>query len=273
MLTRNATRLSVNQLEDRWVPAAQVLDLTTAGAFGEVRGAIFAQFSGTKTANLNTFLSMDTARGGTTEQGINTVAVQFDEVSSHPIRLSDLPVVSISGVSYVEFLLDVDESRRHSQVSLDDLKVFAGPNANLAGLNLATASLNGLPAVYDLDGEFLDSANPDPADWRIELDAGLNGKGKSTGTMLFYLPASVVTYSGEPDPYVYLYSRFGTTTAADGKAESWSHGVGMVVSPTTAGTIDASGLFAPPASPPTPPPPPPPPPPSDGGGDDGTVWL
>ena len=48
MLTRNSHRLSVNQLEDRLAPAAQVLDLTTAGAFGGVRGAIFSQFSGTK---------------------------------------------------------------------------------------------------------------------------------------------------------------------------------------------------------------------------------
>lgn len=274
MLTRNATRLSVNQLEDRLAPAAQFLDLTTAGAFGGVRGAIFAQFSGGK-ANVDTFLSMDTARGGFIEQGINTVAVQFDEIASHAIRLSELPKVTIGGVQYAEFVLDVGESHSNPQVSLDDLKVFAGPVPNLAGLNLTTASLNDLPAVYNLDGEALEGA-ADPADWRIELDASLSNKGKVTGTMLFYLPVSVVVdpTGREADPYVYLYSRFGLNSPADGKAESWSHGnvLDGPVSPSTAGTLDASGLFTSPTSSPTPPPP------SDEtggdtGGDDGGVWL
>jgi len=254
MLTRNANRLSVNQLEDRLAPAAQVLDLTTTGAFGGVRGAIFSQFSGTK-ANVDTFLSMDTARGGVIEQGVNTAAVQFDELSSHAVLRSDLPLVSIGGVDHVEFLLDVNESSSHPLISLDDLKVFVGPSPNLAVLDLSTGSLNGLPAVYNLDGELLDTGNPDPADWRIELNAGLAGKGKSTGTMLFYLPASLLTFPDVADPYVYLYSRFGTMNAADGKAETWSHGVGAAVSPSTAGTLDATGLFTP-ASPPVPPAPP-----------------
>ena len=101
------------------------------------------------------------------------------------------------------------------------------------------------------------------------------------GTMLFYLPASLLTFPEVADPYVYLYSRFGTMNAADGKAETWSHGVGAAVSPSTAGTLDATGLFTQ-ASPPVPPAPP-----ADsgsgdtgggtggdtGGGDVGTIWL
>ena len=184
-------------------------------------------------------------------------------------------------MQYVEFLLDLSESKQHPQVSLDDLKVFTGPTAGLVSLNLSNATLEGLPAVYDMDGEFQDLPRPsDPTDWRVDLYTSLASKGKTTGDMLFYLPVSKVTYPGEANPYVYLYSKLGSDFAAEGKADSWSHGVGAAVSPSTAGTLDATGLFTPPA------PPVPPAPPADSGtgdtgggtggdtgGGDGTIWL
>jgi hypothetical protein len=260
----------VNRLEDRWNPAP--LDLTAAGSFGQVGDAVFAQFSGTSNVPTDTFLSID---GTGTEQGYNTDNVsQFDEVASHSIRVSDLPVVTLGGAEYVEFLLDVQEgnNKTAAKISLDDVAVFVGPVGNLttfAALPGGGIGLNGFPAKYHLD-------SVGGTDNGVLLNGRLGGK--NGADMLFYVPKSLLTYEGEADPYVYLYSRFGVDAASSGKAENWSHGldangdgINDSVSPSTAATIDASGLVTPPSPPVVPVPP------TGGGdtggGDDGTVFL
>jgi hypothetical protein len=262
MLTRNTAKLSVDRLEDRWVPAT-LLDLTAAGSFGQIGDGVFAQYSGKSSVPTDTFVSIDSTG---TEQGYNTDNVnQFDETASHSIRVSDLPVVQISGTDYVEFVLDAQEgnSKKASPLSLDDVAVFVGPVGNLTTFSALPGGglgLNGLPAKYQMDAT---------ADNGVLLDAKLGGK--SGADMLFYLPKSLLVLEGTSDPYVYLYSRFGVDGASDGKAESWQHGVGGSAAPSVAASIDASGLIVPPA------PTVAPAPPTDTTGTDttgdGTVWL
>jgi hypothetical protein len=263
MLTRKTAKLNVSQLEDRLVPA--ILDLTATGVeFGQVGAAVFARFTGTSGVPTDTFLSID-SHG--TEQGYNTDNVsQFDEVVSHSIRVSDLPVVTFEGVPYREVLLDVLEgkSKRATPISLDDVAVFVGPVGNLttfASIIGGGVSLNGFPAKYHLD-----SVNG--TDNGVLIDSKLAGT--TGGDMLFYVPDSILTLDGTPDPYFYLYSRFGIDGAAEGKAESWMRGIGGSVSPSTAATIDASGLIVPPPPPPVAPVSQPVEETSD---DSGTVWL
>lgn len=268
MLARKTARLSVDRLEDRWNPANIIpnpIPLTSTGDTALIYGAYFRQFGDPVTQTTDTFVSMDTARGGTDEQGYNTDGqIQFDTIVSHSVQLGAVPRVTINGANYLEFLLTVNESSKDSLISLDDLKVFVSSAPNLSGLSVTTASLNGgtVLAVYDLDTELTHQASLTNArdNW-IVLDNKLGSR--KGGDMLFYLPESTV--GTDNTQYVYLYSRFGVNNPADGKAESWSYGVGGSVAPATMGaTIAASSLVQQVDNPLVPPPPvsPPPPPPS-----------
>ncbi|HET6573913.1 MAG TPA: hypothetical protein VFG68_09955 [Fimbriiglobus sp.] len=285
MLTRKTAKLNVTRLEDRWNPATFQADLTTVGASASFFGGdgaqhtspgIFQQFDGANLAQLDTFLAMDAASA---EQGYNTDGVtQFDTIDAdtHAILRSDLPLVDIGGVQYREFVLDLQEgnSPRARFVSLDDVKVFAGSTPTATGLNLTAKTLAGTTLVYDLDWQLGRSDIFDPVDNSVALDSKLGGR--NTVDMLFYLPDSLLAASG--DPYVYLYSKFGTSTmpggndlSTEGKAESWARGLGGVpVGPFAAGTISATD-FSNSGSPA----PAPAPPPTDttSSSDSGTVWL
>ena len=90
MLTRKTAKLSVNRLEDRWNPA--VLDLTAAGAFGQVGDAVFAQFSGTSNVPTDTFLSIDGMYRAMGEPGRDPANPKFADhcfTGAYPTHLTD----------------------------------------------------------------------------------------------------------------------------------------------------------------------------------------
>src|SRR5262245_25752472 len=117
------TRLNLESLTDRIVPA--VVDLTTFGsssflANGTVVHRNDMDWSDTHgdasegLGSLNTFLTMSHQGQGGVEQGYNTDArpVQYNEANepakTHSIRLSDLPKVTVNGIQYREFVLNVN---------------------------------------------------------------------------------------------------------------------------------------------------------------------
>jgi hypothetical protein len=209
--------LRLESLESREVPA--VLDLTSAGASGVVNGALFRQSNGGPAGLGQTEsivrLQDPSIRG--VEQGYNTDArpLQFDEArnrdATQSVKVGELPLVTIGGTQYREVVLDINETRHGSKVSLDELRVYVGTAGNLRGYNDRTEKLAGLTAVYDLDAGRGDN-------W-IKLDAK---RGSRSADMQFLIPAAAL---GSADGFVYLYSKFGEKAPANGGGEQWLHRV------------------------------------------------
>jgi hypothetical protein len=215
-------RLSLESLEDRVVPT--MIDLTTAGASGTLGGAIFDQ-SITQPAGsgvFSAFVRIHGLGGATQEQGYNTDArpLQFDENQSptftRSLPLSAVPVLNVGGVNYRVFLLDINQKASAPLLSLDQLQIFVGASGNLTGYNTSSRQLAGLTAIYDL--------NPSGSGNWVELNGRLaQGLGKSDMALLvpdaLFVSASASLGAASPD--VYLFSRFGDHSSANGGFEQW----------------------------------------------------
>jgi hypothetical protein len=134
--------------------------------------------------------------GGTTNQvqGYNTDArpLEFQEYSSpsltHSLHLSSVPVVTLNGVQYREFGLQVYQTPKASQyITLDKLQVFLGSASNLLGL----ANLG--PKVYDLDKGSSNGSNFVLFDHTASSGAG---------DLFVYVPNSLFAGANQ---YVYLF--------------------------------------------------------------------
>lgn len=209
-----SARLQVEPLEDRSVPA--VLDLTAAGAAGELGGAVFSQFDGrgVDRGEVDTFLRLNAHRN--TTQGFNTSAprksldASSDPRQTHAVKVSDLPSVTVDGVKYRELVLDVKQSKHSPTVSLDELRLYVSNNAKLTGYNAKAGTLGGLTAVYNLD------AGGD--NW-VKLNARLNGS-NGRGDALVYVPESALSGGA----YLYLYSKLGANSSAQCGQVDWGYG-------------------------------------------------
>lgn len=228
-----ADRLRVEHLEDRTVPA--VLDLTAAGATGEFGGAVFSQFDG-RTADrgeVDTFLRLNAHRH--TTQGFNTSAprksfdASWDPRKTHAVKVSDLPSVTVGGVTYRELVLDVKQPRHSPTVSLDVLRLYVSDSPRLTGYNAKAGTLGGLTAVYDLD------AGGD--NW-VKLNARLNGT-NGRGDALVYVPDSLLSGGA----YLYLYSKLGANSSAQCGQVDWGYGKkGPLGTPPPSETASVSGV-------------------------------
>ncbi len=212
----HTVRLAVLPLEDRTVPSATMLDLTTHGSSGTVNGAIFQQSDAQPTGSgvIHSFVRLQT--NAATEQGYNTDGrpLQFDEnkspVFTRSLKVGDVPLVSVGGVLYREFLLDVNQKASAPLISLDQLRLYVGDTPNATGYDATTKQLAGMDPVYDLD------AGGD--NW-VQLNYRLNS-GSGSGDMTVLIPATLL--GSDPGRYVYLYSAFGENRAANSGFEEWS---------------------------------------------------
>jgi hypothetical protein len=221
--TQNS-QLRLEQLEDRLVPSGSaVVDLTTAGATVSFDDAMFSQTNTqpTGTGVIQSFLRLQGhGSGNTVEQGYNTNVrpTQFDEKTDHnftrAIKLSDIPTVTINGVVYRQFLLDVNEPASASVVSLDKLQLFVGTDPNTTGYDTTAGTFPNLTAVYDM------ATNDNVA--YVKIDARLS-HGSGSGDVYFLVADSVFSTAGAgPASYVTMYSRFGDTIASSGGFEEWA---------------------------------------------------
>jgi hypothetical protein len=189
--------------------AAGTLDLTSGGT-GSFNGGIFTTntVQPTGTGVIDSFLRL---QNNGTESGYNTSArpVEFDQKTdpnfTRDLLLSSVPVVTINGTAYRQFLLDINEKNAYpgSLLSLDKLQIFQSPVGNINSYaNLGTK-------VYDMG-----SGNA------ILLNYDLNS-GSGSGDMFAYIPDSLFDPSV---PYVYLYSAFGAlaNAGADAGFEEWA---------------------------------------------------
>lgn len=227
------TRLSLESLDQRIVPA--VVNLSSVGASGSANGAIFQQRSaGTDDDTAHTFLKIkESSLLGTlltAEEGYNTNArpLQLDTVggsATRALKLSEVPVVTINGKEYREFLLTTNQLAISPTITLDELRFYVDTSATKQGYNQSNNKLGGMTAVYDLDKLGNNTTNNS-----VRINDNLN---RTDADVRVLIPSSV--FGSNKDAYVYLYSSFssllGTSLLSAG--ESWAVRDIPVTPPTT----------------------------------------
>ena len=207
--------------------SALQLNLITTGSSGTVNGGFFQQISASSTGTgvINPFVRIS---GKDVEEGYNNSVskVTLDNQNQggtnfvKDIQLGIVPLVTLSGVPYYQFLLDLNESAggNNELISLNELEVWLRPTA-LTAANMPGAkgdyddlSTSGAVKSWDLD------SGPD-GESTIELNYILN-PGSGGGDMFAYIPASAL--GNNPLSFVYLYSKFGTPNGSDASFEEWA---------------------------------------------------
>jgi hypothetical protein len=236
---RSAT-LAAEELDERTLPSATVTSLTSRGAELLAEGFIARQTDAqpTGTGHIHSFVRVQGgASGGGSQQGYNTTArpLQFDEnkspVFTRGLTLGQVPTVVVNGVTYREFLLDINQKSSASKLSLDQVRVFLGDRSDLTGYDASAKTLAGRSAVFDLDAG---------GDRSILLDARLNS-GSGAGDMVLLIPDA--NFAGaDPNTFVYLYSQMGSVggATANGGFEEWA--VRRTGAPPTTGTSSLGGF-------------------------------
>ncbi|QKG72591.1 hypothetical protein [Erythrobacter mangrovi] len=207
---------------DGEIDAGEIIyyDLTTeTGDRAEINGALFfatAPTTSSGTGLINAFVRVQDGGNDDSpgyEDGYNTSfrPLSYEENTSptftKSLLLSDIPEVTIDGVVYYEFRLDINQLNSSNLLSLDELQIFK--SATSAGL--AQGEIDGAwftsnaSLVYDMDGA---------GDASVLLDYSLQaGSGKSD--MFFYVPKSNFGGADESTTYVTLYSAFGEADVLD----------------------------------------------------------
>jgi hypothetical protein len=151
------------------------------------------------------FMTLQTNGSGGIEEGYNAGFNNFDSKReptwNKDIQLSSLKTVTISGVTYYSFLIDINEPNagNKSLISLDSLKIFT------SSIQVATeAGFSQLGAAkFDLDL---------PEDTFIKYDDANSGSGQ--GDIAFFVPTSAFLSAGAND-YIYMYQHWGSLYEAN----------------------------------------------------------
>ncbi|MBO6610136.1 hypothetical protein, partial [Altererythrobacter sp.] len=201
-------------------------DDATTGSQAEINGALFftdQPDSSAGTGLIQAFVRVQDGGGGPgdgLEAGYNTSArpLAYEENTSpsftKSLLLNQVPIVTIDGVDYYEFRLDINQLNSGELLSLDALKLYTSDvgAGDLTGLITDASFTNATTLVYDLDDADLDG-NPDTNN-SILLDYSLQaGSGKSD--MFFYVPVSNFGGVNPDETYVTLYSEFGYAGVLD----------------------------------------------------------
>jgi len=227
----------------RWLilPIA-ALCLTQVSARADFTIDLVGGTSGSTSAGLDFFTRTDSQATGTGViqsfvrisgntnliNGYNQSArpLQYDENNSpqftRDLPLSAVPIVTIGGVQYREFLLDINQTSANPLLTLHELQIFtsAAPivsgagtvtneGVNGSGAGTENFTLAGATKIYDLDAQTAMGA-------QIELDYNLNS-GSGSGDMFAYIRSDLFTGA-----FVTLYSRFGPVQPNNDGFEEWS---------------------------------------------------
>ena len=197
---------------------------TATAAIGGTYQAIWVDAQSTGTGVIDSFLRVQ-ATGD--EQGYNTSLFQgqppMDAVGggfTTGLQLSEVPIVTLAGTQYREFLLDINETSPGGLLSLNQVQIFL--SANQAPDNLAAA---GTPPILVFPGanevfRMSQAGNTDD----IILDYNRN-PGSGGGDMLLYVANSLFT--GAATQWVTLFSQFGEPgNPSDAGFEEWAVRVG-----------------------------------------------
>ena len=198
---------------------ADVIDLTTEGAYGDVNGTYFYQYDpegSTGTGRIDSFLRIQGPASGGIEEGYNTVGtLEYETKDATSLQVWELSEITFDGIEYYGFLLDINESGGAKRfVSLDEVRVYVEDTGSLDDSQFGTP-------VYDLDAG---------GDNYVLLDTAL-GSGSGDGDMLMLVPSDL--FGEDQDKYVYLYSKLGVNEIAESGFEEWAvnSGEGLLVTP------------------------------------------
>jgi PEP-CTERM motif len=207
---------------------ATSIDLTTAGATSGVKTSvsgdnfIVTQVSpqSTGTGVIDSFLRVQANGNANSEQGYNTnIGTPLDDKGgafTRALLLSDVPIVTLGGVDYYQFLLDINQvsSGDSGLLSLNQIQLFTSSTDRADGV----VSLNGTEPHLSFTGgstteQFtLASTYSNPYD--IKLNYNLN-PGSGAGDMFFYVATTGITPAAGQN-FLILYSQFGTPPGPNG---------------------------------------------------------
>jgi len=197
-------------------PTGTLVDLTTAGSSATVNGAYFTttDSQATGTGVIQSFVRITT--NDNCEQGYNTSGrpLEYDENNSpqftRDLMLEAVPLVTIGGIQYREFLLDINQTSANSLLSLEQIEIWQAGEAGLLGFTPGGAGFGGNSATdvlrYSLDPDYF-----------IRLDYNLNA-GSGSGDMFMYVPNDAFGAG----LYVYLFSEFGEHNWNNDGFEEWA---------------------------------------------------
>lgn len=184
--------------------SAAALDLTGSTTSGVINGAIFTvtDIGSTGSGVINPFVRL---RGNPTSEGYNADArpvmpdVNTSGQFTNDLLLSSVPLVSVEGTYYYEFLLDINQEKSDPLLSLDKIQIYTRSTALTNASTLA--SLSGSSTLrYDLDAG---------VDSSVLMNYTRN-PGSGYGDLFAYFPMSAFGDAAQTD-YVYFYSAFGYT--------------------------------------------------------------
>src|SRR5207245_2335403 len=115
------------------------------------------------------------------------------------------------GVSYYEFVLGVNQKGGDPLISLDELRIYTSNSSNtLHSYDPVTGKLDGLSAIYDMDG----GLDPTDATW-VKLTAAFTSGGGNGLDM--YLDVPTADFAGTNQlGYIYLYTKMGVQNLNSG---------------------------------------------------------
>ncbi len=200
-----ATNLSSGKQATHIFTDSLPLDLSSQ-TFGFVNGAYVARSnvnSSSGTGTINSFLRI---KNSPSEEGYNTNNINPSQDPTlqnvlasftRSLQLSELPTVQISGQTFREIRLDLNESNSNPLITLQQFKIFAGNAGNLIGYNSNTMTLNGAlnngQSIFNLGSSVIFNASLQP--------------GSGDGDGLFYIPNSA--FAGfSNNTFLYLYTKF-----------------------------------------------------------------
>jgi len=217
-----------------------ILDLTTTGATATSTANIGGSFTVTQispqstgTGVIDSFLRV---QSNGQERGYNTdIGTPLDDKGggfTRSLLLSEVPNVTIGGVDYYQFLLDINQvnSGGSNLLSLSQIQIFQAANDQLhtalteatdpAGPNNGTSALIAFGAATEV---FRMSSTAVNAFTSIELDYNLN-PGSGAGDMFLYVRRDAFSTNATLDQVI-LFSQFGIpngTAGTNDGFEEWA---------------------------------------------------
>ncbi len=183
------------------------LSLETANKSGFINGAWFTNtdVGSTGTGVIQSFVRV---QDNGVADGYNASArpvmtdVNTSPTFTHDILLGAVPLVNIGGISYYEFLLDINQTTANPTLSLDMIQIYTRSTALTSADELSDLTGGGSTLRYNLDTVAIDN--------EILLNYTLNS-GSGSGDMFAYIPQSNFGGALSTD-YLYFYSQFGSKT-------------------------------------------------------------
>ena len=220
-------------------------DITPSGSFVNIGGVIFtdAVNTGSGTGNYNTFLAISDNDG--IEEGFNSDDTppiddsneNIDHAKTHTVKLSDLVIVTVDGVQYYEFRVDLNESNSdpNAQISLDQFKLYSSANGGITD----TTTLFSQNLIYDMDAGGNKSV--------LMSDAESSGSGNDDYAVL--VPITEFAGLDPTTTYVYLFVQMGAADPVDPDTwdatatfEEWNLQNGVTLTGTKFEDLDGDGI-------------------------------